>query len=283
MAGRDVWVKLPRPPVEASGTSSLEAGLNGTSTCVCWTTGGQVRGWSGVDRAATRQPGVERPPSWRMAKGARQWCWPPFAWAGGPVGWSALPWSFFGGPVRCAAVAWVGALEEAALDGGADDELLDEDELLLDGDDEELDGTLELDDDDELDGTLELDDDELDGTLELEDDDELDELGVVVELVDVVGGVSQPVTQKTLCFTSAPWAPSALMVSLTWNPWMGCGSMPVKSSVYVADASRPASDPPPRLWSSPMGTLSVRRTLLGPVGGCDSNVTLADRSPWSKP
>jgi hypothetical protein len=144
-----------------------------------------------------------------------------------------VAWSFFGGPVGCPAVAWVGALEEAALDDGAPDELLlDEDELLLDGDEEELDGTLELEDDDELDGTLELeDDDELDGTLEL-DDDELDELGVVVlELVDVVGGVSQPVTQKTLCFTSAPLEPSALMVSFTWNPCWGCGLMPVKSSV----------------------------------------------------
>jgi len=133
-----------------------------------------------------------------MAKGARQSCPPPFAWTGGPVGWSAVAWSFFGGPVRGAVVACVGALEEAALDDGADEELLlDEDELLLDGDEEELDDTVEL-DDDELDGTLELD--ELD---ELED--ELDELGVVlVVLDDDVGVGAQPDTQKTLCFTSAP-------------------------------------------------------------------------------
>src|SRR6266540_303170 len=32
---------------------------------------------------------------------------------------------------------------------------------------------------------------------------------------EVGGGPSQPVTQKTLCFTSAPWLPSALIVSLT--------------------------------------------------------------------
>jgi hypothetical protein len=228
---------------------------------------------------ASRQPGEERPPGRRTTKGARQSGWPPFAWAGGPVGWSAR--LFLGGPVRCAVVACVGAVEEAALDDGAADELLlVEDEVLLDGDEEELDGTLELEDDDELDGTLELEDDEL---------DELDELGVVVleldDVVDddVVGGVSHPVTQKTLCFTSAPLEPSALIVSLTCHPWMGCGSMPATSSVYVFDASRPASDPPPRLSSSPMKTVSVRRTLVGPVGACDSNVTFADRSPSSKP
>jgi hypothetical protein len=184
-----------------------------------------------------------------------------------------LAWSFFGGPVRCAVVACVGALEEAALD---DELLLGEDELLLDGalelEDEELDDEEEL-EDEELDGTLELEDEELDGTLELEDE----------ELDDVVGGVAQPDTQKTLCFTSAPLEPSALMVSLTCHPWMGCGSMPERSSVYVADASRPASDPPPLLSSSPMKTVSVRRTRLGPVGGCDSNVTFANRSPSSKP
>ena len=54
----------------------------------------------------------------------------------------------------------------------------------------------------------------------------------VVELdVEVVGGVTQPVTQKTLCFTSAPCEPSAFTVSLTWNPCCGWGSMPAKSSV----------------------------------------------------
>jgi hypothetical protein len=39
------------------------------------------------------------------------------------------------------------------------------------------------------------------------------------------------VTQKTLCLVSAPWAPSALIVSLTWKPCTGWGSMPVKSRV----------------------------------------------------
>ncbi len=56
---------------------------------------------------------------------------------------------------------------------------------------------------------------------------------VVVVAPDVVVVCSgwQPVTQKTLYLTSAPCEPSALMVSLTWNPWLGWGSMPVKSRV----------------------------------------------------
>ena len=53
--------------------------------------------------------------------------------------------------------------------------------------------------------------------------------GSVVEVV--VGAGTQPVDQKTLCLTSAPWEPSALMVSLTWKPWLGWGWMPVKSRV----------------------------------------------------
>jgi len=145
------------------------------------------------------------------------------------------------GPVRA-------PLAAALLDVGLDDELdagvlLDEEllgGLLLEVDDgvlldeELLDGVL-------LDGVL-LDGVLLDGVLVdgvLLDEDVGAVVGVVVELeddvveleVDVVGGVSQPVTQKTLCLTSAPRAPSALMVSLTWNPCCGCGAMPVKSSV----------------------------------------------------
>jgi hypothetical protein len=54
---------------------------------------------------------------------------------------------------------------------------------------------------------------------------------VVSSVVVVVGPGTQPVTQKTLCLTSAPWLPSALMVSLTWKPWVGWGVMPVKSRV----------------------------------------------------
>src|SRR5215207_4155076 len=50
-------------------------------------------------------------------------------------------------------------------------------------------------------------------------------------LVVVVGPGPQPVTQKTLCLTSAPWEPSAWMVSLTWTPWLAWGSMPVRSRV----------------------------------------------------
>jgi hypothetical protein len=194
-----------------------------------------------------------------------------------------------GGPVRTSAAV-------AALDAGADDALLDG--VLLDG---VLDGVL-------LDGVL-LDGVLLDGVLldgVLDDgvllDGVLDEevgavVGVVVvelevvelEVVEldvdevVVGGVTQPVTQKTLCLVSAPWEPSALTVSLTWNPCCGCGSMPVKSSVYVAEASSPASEPPPLLSSSPMATVSVRSVCTGPVGGCASNVTVASRSPSSKP
>ena len=54
---------------------------------------------------------------------------------------------------------------------------------------------------------------------------------VVGAMVVVVGAGTQPVDQKTLCLTSAPWEPSALMVSLTWKPWLGWGWMPVKSRV----------------------------------------------------
>ena len=171
-----------------------------------------------------------------------------------------------------------------------DDELLGG--LLLDVDEGAVDGVLL--DGVLLDGVL-LDGVLLDGVLDVGVLDE--EVGavvgvVVVELdvevveldVDVVGGgVSQPVTQKTLCFTSEPRAPSALIVSLTWNPCCGCGAMPVKSNVYVSEASRPACEPPPRLSSSPMKTVSVSSVRAGPVGGCDSNVTSAKRSPSSKP
>jgi len=54
---------------------------------------------------------------------------------------------------------------------------------------------------------------------------------VVPDVVVVVGPGTHPVTQKTLCLTSAPWAPSALIVSFTWKPWFGWGWMPVKSRV----------------------------------------------------
>jgi hypothetical protein len=131
-----------------------------------------------------------------------------------------------GGPVRTPFAA--------ALEDGPDDEL----------DDGVVVGALleeELDDDDELlDGLLlELDDGAVDGAL-LDDDELDDDVGVVVvelevevvELdVEVVGGVTQPVTQKTLCFTSAPCEPSAFTVSLTWNPCCWWGSMPAKSNV----------------------------------------------------
>ena len=52
---------------------------------------------------------------------------------------------------------------------------------------------------------------------------------VVPEVVVVVELGPQPVTQNTLCFTSAPWDPSAWMVSLTWKPCTGWGSIPVRS------------------------------------------------------
>jgi hypothetical protein len=54
---------------------------------------------------------------------------------------------------------------------------------------------------------------------------------VVAPDVVVVGAGTQPVTQKTLCLTSAPWEPSALTVNLTWTPWLGWGWMPVRSRV----------------------------------------------------
>jgi hypothetical protein len=55
------------------------------------------------------------------------------------------------------------------------------------------------------------------------------EVVVLVEVVVTGGG--QPVTQNTLYLVSAPCEPSALIVSLTWKPWLGCGWIPVKSSV----------------------------------------------------
>ena len=51
----------------------------------------------------------------------------------------------------------------------------------------------------------------------------------------------------------------------------------------MAEASRPASDPPPLLSSSPMKTSSSRSTTDLAVGGCSSNVTWEFRSPASKP
>src|SRR6266516_289703 len=52
-----------------------------------------------------------------------------------------------------------------------------------------------------------------------------------VVVVVVVPVLPQPVTQNTLYLVSAPCDPSAWMVSLTWTPCSGCGSMPVRSSV----------------------------------------------------
>jgi hypothetical protein len=80
----------------------------------------------------------------------------------------------------------------------------------------------------------------------------VDVVGASVVDVAVVGGVSQPDTQNTLCFTSAPCEPSALMVSLTCQPCWGCGSNGCSNALrsYVAEVSDPASDPPP-LLSSP--------------------------------
>jgi hypothetical protein len=57
------------------------------------------------------------------------------------------------------------------------------------------------------------------------------EVEVVVPEVVVAGLGPQPVTQNTLCFTSAPWDPSAWRVSLTWKPCTGWGSIPVRSRV----------------------------------------------------
>ena len=49
------------------------------------------------------------------------------------------------------------------------------------------------------------------------------EVLVAPAVVVVVGIGPQPVTQKTLCLTSAPWEPWAWIVSLTWTPWLGWG------------------------------------------------------------
>src|SRR4030095_5332452 len=52
---------------------------------------------------------------------------------------------------------------------------------------------------------------------------------VVPEVVVVDCPGPHPVTQNTLYLVSAPWEPSALTVSLTWNPSLGWGSVPVKA------------------------------------------------------
>jgi hypothetical protein len=91
---------------------------------------------------------------------------------------------------------------------------------------------------------------------------------VVVDVVVVVGGgVSQPVTQNTLCFTSALCDPSLLTVSLTRQPCWGCGPKPVRSSVYVSEASSPASDPPSNV------TCEKSRTLRGAEAPGDAPAT----------
>lgn len=88
----------------------------------------------------------------------------------------------------------------------------------------------------------------------------------VVTVVEVVGP-SQPSTQKTLCFVSAPIEPSAFTVSLTCHPCTGCGSKPerARDRSYRRDASR--SRPPPA-GSSPMKIDgSDRKISPEPVGG----------------
>jgi hypothetical protein len=49
---------------------------------------------------------------------------------------------------------------------------------------------------------------------------------VDVDVDVVIGGVSQPDTQNTLCFTAAPFDPSLLTVSFTRQPCWGRGSNP---------------------------------------------------------
>ena len=71
----------------------------------------------------------------------------------------------------------------------------------------------------------------------------VDVVGASVVDVAVVGGVSQPDTQNTLCFTSAPCEPSALMVSLTCQPCWGCGS---NGSATHSGRTSPRYPTPPR-------------------------------------
>ena len=67
--------------------------------------------------------------------------------------------------------------------------------------------------------------DEVDEVVDVEVVDvEVVEVEVVDDDVEVVGGASHPVTQNTLCFTSAPCDPSAFTVSFTCQPCWGCGS-----------------------------------------------------------
>ena len=40
VAGADVWLNTPLPPLEASGTSGMKAALNGVPKLACWTAGG---------------------------------------------------------------------------------------------------------------------------------------------------------------------------------------------------------------------------------------------------
>ncbi len=111
-----------------------------------------------------------------------------------------------------------------------------------------------------------------DVVLEVEDVvDDVDDPGSVVDEVVVVvddgGGASPQVTQNTLCLVSAPWEPSAWIVSLTWYPCVGWGSYAPSAAVRSYSCSASRSVPPPAA-SSPMKTVGGGAGRMAvPVGG----------------
>jgi hypothetical protein len=178
-----------------------------------------------------------------------------------------------------------------------DEDVDDDGTSLVDVVDEDVDddGTSLVDVvDEDVDDEDVVDEDVVDEDVVDEDvvDEDVDDDGTsLVDVVDedvvdeeVVGGVSQPVTQNTLCFTSAPCDPVTLMVSLTCQPWLGCCSKSCSSALrsYSFSASRPSSEPPPALSSPSRGTWSSRIVTIFPLGGHTSNVT-SDSAPESKP
>jgi hypothetical protein len=177
--------------------------------------------------------------------------------------------------------------EGASLVDVVDEDVVDEDVVDEDVDDDGTSLVDVVDEDVDDDGTSlvdVVDEDVVDE--DVVDEDVVDEDVVDEDVVDeeVVGGVSQPVTQNTLCFTSAPCDPVTLMVSLTCQPWLGCCSKSCSSALrsYSFSASRPSSEPPPALSSPSRGTWSSRIVTIFPLGGHTSNVT-SDSAPESKP
>ena len=73
-------------------------------------------------------------------------------------------------------------------------------------------------------------------------DGETDGDGLAVTVGETLGDgdATGQFTQKTLCFTSAPCAPGAWIVSLRCQPCFGCGAMPLFCSHVVRSIKRSA-------------------------------------------